>query len=183
MFFIQVLSCKSYKLPNDYPEDYEDRIPAYEGKNIYKDLKANVKRLQGNLSKKEMIDLYQSLEPYSKSKLNLDQGVLISFKQKGDLCYDYGYENFIAITNNIKRLSNEISERYNLRDFFVYTENAYNKSIYQSRSYYFLDTGFFKEKLFKSNTTCNAYFALKPSGEYITIYGLDAMSYLKDFME
>ena len=74
-----------------------------------------------------------------------------------------------------------MSEEYNAVDFFVYSQNAFFKDIYESKNYYNKDPGYFKNTIFIREENCKAFFILKPNGEFIIEYGQDYFTEVEKF--
>lgn len=179
-----VVSCKTSSVqayPN--PENREFRIPDSVNTRMNRQYAGSRKSFVGKVETEDLEKLYNSIEQNLKTELSRSKSILVNYNQRGNNCFDYGYESLINVMGNIKRISNRMSKAYNIQDFFVYSKQAYNRDIYEDTNYYLEDSGFLKKNIFTLDEVCNAFFLLKPNGEFLKFYGTDYFSEVKEFME
>ncbi len=139
----------------------------------------------GKLTSEELIEVRNAFETELNTKIPENKSILINFFQYGKNCIVYRFNNETKenVANNCIRLSSEISNHYNAIDFFVYTEDALDKSIYAKREKFILDSGFFQKTVFTLQENCRAFFILKSNGEFLKYYGEDYYSEVINFLE
>lgn len=184
VLLVFMCSCKSIDVET-YPnyKNTEFRIPDSVNTKMNNQFVRSRKSFVGKIEPLDLKKLYNSLEKSFKTELPRNKSVLINYKQRGNNCFDYEYESLVKVTRNIKRISNRMSETYNIQDFFVYSKEAYNRDFYESTDYYLEDFGFLRKNIFTLEEVCSAFFLVKPNGEFLKFYGTDYFSEIKKFME
>jgi hypothetical protein len=178
------LTCKSSVLetfPN--PTNIQFRVPDSINTRMNGKFVKSRKSFVGKVEEENLDKLYNSFENYLKTKVYRDKSVLINYNQRGNNCTSMTYENLIFVTDNIKRISNRMSKNHSIQDFFMFSKTAYNRDVYENIGYYIEDSGFFKKEIFTLEEVCNAFFLIKPNGEFLKFYGSDYFSEVKKFME
>lgn len=147
--------------------------------------KNSVKTFAGVLNNTDYNALKTALEKELGTTLPNDKAILINYAQRGSNCIGYGHNNkdaFIVI-NNIMRISSRMSNANNAVDFFIYNKNAFHNELYKIQSNYKLDSGFFCNSIFTLNENCQAFFIVKPNGDFLKYYGEDYFSVVEDFLK
>jgi hypothetical protein len=147
--------------------------------------KKSRKTFYGELSEKESNEIRKIIENELNSKVPDGKSILINFSQKGSNCISTGLNNKDAATviNNGIQISSRISMNNNTIDFFVYTADVFHKDVHQTKANFKLDSGFFYNNIFTLHENCEAFFILKPNGQFMKFYGEDYFSEVENFLQ
>jgi hypothetical protein len=139
----------------------------------------------GTLNKNEYDELIKRLEVELKTTLPNNKSILINYNQKAPNCISarFSESENRQVTKNRISISSRMSRDYNAIDFFVFTNDAYNKNIYEQIDQFVMDSGFFYENVFTEHQNCAGFLIIKPNGEYSKQYGEDYYSEVKAFFE
>ena len=139
----------------------------------------------GKLNKTEYNELIKKLEVELKTKFPNDKSILVNYNQNAPNCISvrFGEENNRQVAKNKISISSRISSNYNAIDFFVYTNDSYNREIYELMPEFIKDSGFFYENVFTEHQNCAGFLIIKPNGEFYKQYGEDYYSKVKAFFE
>lgn len=174
-----VSSCKSSK---DKLTREQLRVVNSSYNKKYKESKTDI--IQGKLDNEKYILLLNSIENEGAVSLDYKLPVIIHFKQFGKNCIaasgriskqEFYENNFIE---NYKNLASS----YDAQNLFIYTEDWLFSEIFKKIKKYKLDTGFFKNQIFKSRANCSAFFVILPSGEFYQYYGEDYFSKIEEIL-
>lgn len=134
-------------------------------------------------------------EEYSKTKneivklLNVNipdnQNIYLNYYQGASNCsnIDLSKKKQQTYYSNIVSHTNYISKKLNAASFFIYNSNSFHADYFKANKMYILDSGFFKDNIFKLSENCEASFILKPSGAFQINYGTDAAKPDIDFLQ
>jgi hypothetical protein len=143
------------------------------------------KTFYGQLDENEYGVIINKIEKSLGIKINKNQNLLINFKQNGKNCILAGINSFRICT--ILSKEEEISERftkpYSTQNLLVYAKNSYFVEFISDRKKWIKDAGFLNDELFKLKETCEAFFLIKPTGEFCMYYGGDYYSFVKNRLE
>ncbi|SHH80214.1 hypothetical protein [Winogradskyella jejuensis] len=147
--------------------------------------KKSRKAYSGTLNKTEYDELIKKLEVELKTTFPTNKSILINYNQKAPNCIGvrFSEKEKKQIANNRIRISSRMSSNYNAIDFFVYTEDSYNKEIYEQMNEFITDSGFFYDTVFTEHQNCSGFFIIKTNGEFYKHYGEDYYSEVKAFFE
>ncbi|MFK5981515.1 MAG: hypothetical protein QM499_01275 [Flavobacteriaceae bacterium] len=125
------------------------------------------------------------LEKELNTKIQEGKSILINYRQKARNCISLSLSNsnFSKFTNRGIKISSRISAENNTSDYFVYEKNAFYKNLYKEKQNFKLDSGFFYNNIFTLHETCDAFFIIKPNGNFLKYYGGDYFSIVKTFLE
>lgn len=139
----------------------------------------------GKLNASEYIEMINELSKELKVKLSRSKAVLINYNQNAPNCIlkRFDKNTVSGVTDNKIRISSRICENNNTVDFFVYSDNVFNKKLYQTKNNFKLDSGFFYNNIFVIHENCAAFFILKPDGNFMKYYGEDYYSEVSKFLE
>jgi len=168
-----LLSCKAKKNVSNEKKVNDELNEEY---------KASRSLYKGTLSIEEYNLLRNNIENELGVKIAKDKFILINYKQWGQNCLFNNIEKKFIIVNNVIRISNDISKNFNAKDFFVYNDNVLNKSIFEKKRIFQLDSGFFKRKIFKLDINCSAFFILNTNKEFFVYYGEDYYTEVKKIL-
>lgn len=143
------------------------------------------KAYSGKLKDYEYKEIIKIIETELNTSIPMGKSVLINYNQKAPNCIylDFSKEDNSAITNNSIRISSQISSNNNTVDFFIYTNDSYNKDIFEKRKEFILDSGFFYKNVFTEHENCEAFLIIKPKGEFYKYYGEDYYTEVKKLLE
>lgn len=143
------------------------------------------KAFSGNLNNAQYNLLKINLEKELNTKIPEGKSILINYHQKARNCISLhlNFSDFSKYTNRWIQISSKISTNYNTVDYFVFEENAFYKNLYKEKENFKLDAGFFYNKIFTLHETCEAFFIIKPNGDFLKYYGGDYFSIVKTFLE
>lgn len=146
---------------------------------------ASTKSFQGKLNPEQYIEIKTALEIELKTEIKQGKSILINYVQNAPNCIFAGYskKSMSKVTDNELKISNEISAKNNAIDFFVFTKDSYNNALLSTRANFILDSGFFYTKVFTLHENCEAFFILKPNGEFMKYYGEDYYTQVENFMK
>ncbi len=150
-----------------------------------KEYKNSVKSIPGKLTNLEYNELKTNIEKEFKITIPKGKSILINYNQKATNCSYENYGNYTnsTITDNKIRISKRMSFNYNAIDFFVYTEDSFNKEIYSQKKQYRLDSGFFYNNIFTLHENCSGFLIIKPNGDFLKYYGTDYYTQVSEFLE
>ncbi len=139
----------------------------------------------GKFKKNEHDELVKMLEVELKTKLPKNKSILINYKQKATNCLDASLseKSISQITNNEIRISSRMSSIYNAIDFFIYTEDSFNKKVYEKLSKFIIDSGFFYNNVFTEHQNCAGFIIIKSNGDFYKRYGEDYYSEVEAFLK
>ncbi|MBP8791589.1 MAG: hypothetical protein KBE41_08590 [Lutibacter sp.] len=139
----------------------------------------------GKLNNSEYIEMTKILETELKTKIPSNKSILVNFSQKAPNCISVGNsaKGNMQVTKNSIRISSRISSNNNTIDFFVYTEDSFNKEIYEQMTEFILDSGFFYENVFTEHQNCEAFLIIKPNGDFYKFYGEDYYTEVENFLK
>lgn len=140
--------------------------------------------LSGSLSQSEYELLKNQLEKELGATISDDKVILINFRQKSNNCLAAGRDKSFVNRSTDKsiEISTRFSNTYNIEDFFVYTEDAYHADLYNKRTNFKKDSGFFKERIFTSDQNCAGFLLVKLNGKFLKYYGEDYFTRVKKFL-
>lgn len=175
IFFILIISCRTNKDLNDtkvntYPNSEYNKIRvAYSGR----------------LSRTEYDELIKKLEKELKTTIPNNKSILINYNQKAPNCLDlrFSENDNRQVTKNRISISSSMSRNYKAIDFFVYTNDSYNRKIYEQMEEFILDSGFFYENVFTEHQNCAGFLIIKRNRKFYKQYGEDYYSEVKAFFE
>ncbi len=146
---------------------------------------ASVKSFSGKLEKGEFQEIRKKIEAELNTEVPEDKSILINYRQNGKNCigYEYTTESFERVVKNSQKISDRISKEHNIEDYFVYASDALNKEKYEKKEEFILDSGFFQQQIFTLQENCEAFYILKPNGEFLKSYGEDYYSRVEAFFE
>ncbi|KIA82573.1 hypothetical protein OA84_10455 [Kaistella solincola] len=152
---------------------------------INKEYLASRKSFVGKLSPEEYKEIRKLITDELQTQVPAGKSILINFDQYGVNCFGskHNEKTAMAVIDRRVSISARISKENNAQDFFVYTTNVLNKHRYENRKNFLLDSGFFAKYIFSLNENCNAFFILKPNGEFIKYYGTDYYSQVEKFLK
>lgn len=147
--------------------------------------KKSVKKFNGQLSRVEYLKLKNDIEKELNVEIPKDKSILINYNQGASNCFLAGYkqQDFSDIINNVINISNRMSKEFGAVDFFIYSENAFNKEVFESKKVYRLDSGFFYNSIFTLHENCEAFLILKPNGDFLKCYGEDYFTGVENFLK
>jgi hypothetical protein len=147
--------------------------------------KKSRKAYSGKLNKSEYDALIKQLELELKVTIDTEKSILINYNQKAPNCINirFSKNDNKQVAKNRIRISSRISSNFNTVDFFVYSEDSYNKEIYEKMSEFTLDSGFFYKNVFTEHLNCAGFLIVKPNGEFYKYYGEDYYSEVEAFLE
>ncbi|MDT0554940.1 hypothetical protein [Patiriisocius hiemis] len=139
----------------------------------------------GTLNKTEYDELIKKLETELKTTFPTDKSILINYNQKAPNCIivRLSEETNTQVIKNRISISSRMSSNYDAIDFFVYTQDSYNKEIYEQMTEFIVDSGFFYENVFTEHQNCAGFLIIKPNGEFYKQYGEDYYTVVKEFLE
>ena len=174
--FILIISCGINKVATENKDVNTQPNSKY---------KKSRKAYSGTLNSSEYKELIKNLEVELKAAIPKDKTILINFSQKAPNCISvrFSEEDNKQVTNNRIRNSSIISSNNNTIDFFVYTKDSFKKEIYKKRTEFILDSGFFYENVFTKHQNCEAFFIVKPNGDFYKYYGEDYYTEVKKILE
>ncbi|MCK8141358.1 hypothetical protein MW871_05575 [Flavobacterium sp. I-SCBP12n] len=143
--------------------------------------KESVKSFTGTLDATQYKEIRALFEKELNTTLPQDKNILINYSQKAENCISPEInkrKKSIQIDNKIK-ISQSISAQNNTIDFFVYTEDNFDKE----KVNFILDSGFFYNKVFTLHENCAAFFILKSNGDFMKFYGEDYYSQVIYFLK
>ena len=145
----------------------------------------HIKSFYGKLTPNNYETIVDSLELNSKTKLDSRKKIYIHFQQKANNCIMFGQkENSVEIIiSNIERISDEITKNNQTQRLLVFNQNSFFKDQLSKKSNWKLDTGFFIRNIFTEDKICEAFFILKPNGEFYKFYGSDHFTLVKVLLE
>ncbi len=175
IFLILITSCGTNKglnhtKVNTYPNSkYKESRIAY----------------SGTLNRTEYDELIKKLEKELKTTIPNNKSILINYNQKAPNCINvrFSENDNRQVTKNRISISSRMSSNYNAIDFFVYTNDSYNREIYEQMGKFIMDSGFFYENVFTEHQNCAGFLIIKPNGEFYKQYGEDYYSEVKSFFE
>jgi len=143
------------------------------------------KAFSGNLNNFQYNELKINLEKELNTKIPEGKSILINYHQKARNCISLSLNNsdFSKFTNRGIQISSRISTNNNTVDYFVFEENAFYKNLYKEKQNFKLDSGYFYNNIFTLHETCDAFFIIKPNGDFLKYYGSDYYSIVKTFLE
>lgn len=111
------------------------------------------------------------------------KSILINYSQKSPNCLGLNINNmsFTSFERSIQ-ISKRISKEYNTIDFFVYSADVVNKELYEEQKDFIKDSGFFYDNVFTLHENCEAFFIMKPNGDFMKYYGEDYYSEVECFL-
>jgi hypothetical protein len=126
-----------------------------------------------------------NLEKELNTKIPEGKSILINYRQKARNCISLSLNNndFLKFTNRRIKISSRISADNNTSDYFVFKKNAFYINLYKEKQNFKLDSGFFYNNIFTLHETCDAFFIIKPNGDFLKYYGGDYFSKVKTFLE
>lgn len=147
--------------------------------------KASRKKISGKLTPSEYTEMKTLLEKELGVPISGKQSILINYDQKAPNCIllASSESSIVHVLKNRARISYEMSQKYNATDFFVYESNSYFADLYASDSFFKVDSGFFFNNIFTLHENCQAFYILKPNGDFLKYYGEDYYSEVKEFLE
>jgi hypothetical protein len=147
--------------------------------------KKSRKAYSGSLNISEYDTLIKKLEVELKTTIDTEKSILINYNQKAPNCINvrFSENDNKQVAKNRIRISSRMSSDYNAVDFFVYSEDSYNKEIYEKMSEFILDSGFFYQNVFTEHLNCAGFLIVKPNGEFYKYYGEDYYSEVQKFLE
>lgn len=142
------------------------------------------KMFSGKLNNSQYKILKINLEKELNTKIPEGKSILINYRQKARNCISLSLNNnaFLKFTNRGIEISSRISAENNTLDYFVFEENAFYKNLYKEKQNFKLDSGFFYNNIFTLHETCDAFFIIKPNGDFLKYYGGDYFSIVKTFL-
>lgn len=146
---------------------------------------ASRKTFVGKLSPDEYKDIRGMIEKELKIENADNKTILINYYQYGNHCSELGLskKNAAGVIDNCIEISANMSKKYNMIDFFVYSENVSNKEIIENKKNFILDSGFLSNNIFTLQENCRAFFILKPNGDFMKYYGSDYYSEVEKFLK
>lgn len=147
--------------------------------------KESRKTFEGDLNGQEYELLKTKIEKELNVKIPQGKSILIHYRQYGSNCFLKGKGRKLKskVMKNVFNNSAKIRTTYNVKDFFIYSNDALNKEYYEGVKEFQLDSGFFKELLFTLEENCSAFFVLKPNGEFLKYYGEDYTTEIINFLK
>jgi hypothetical protein len=152
---------------------------------VNSEYKRSITSHSGTLTKTEYDELIRYLEVELKTTIPKDSSIFINYNQNAPNCMSARLSkeyNLIRAKNTVS-ISLKMSSDYNAISFFVYTDEAYFKEVYEQIPEFVLDSGFFYKNIFTEHQNCSGYIIIKPSGEFYKQYGEDHYSIAKAFFE
>ncbi len=139
----------------------------------------------GTLNRTEYDKLIKNLEEELKTTIPDNKSILINYNQKAPNCINvrFNKNDNRKVTKNRISISSRMSSDYNAIDFFVYTNDSYNREIYEQMDEFILDSGFFYKNVFTEHQNCAGFLIIKPNGEFYQQYGEDYYSEVKTFFK
>jgi len=147
--------------------------------------KKHFKGLYGKLTPEAYKTVIDSLQLHSEIELDKSKKVYVHFQQKGDNCIMYGQKesSIEFVLSNIERISKRVTQNNQTQRLLIFNQNSFFKEHLKKRIDWKLDTGFFKRNIFTEDTICQAFFVLKPNGEFYKFYGSDHFTLVKVLLE
>jgi hypothetical protein len=147
--------------------------------------KASQNKIIGKLTPSEFTEMKTMLENELGVTISGQKSILINYDQKAPNCIllASSKNSIVKVLKNRLRISSEISQKYNAIDFFVYESNSYFAELYASDIFFKVDSGFFFNNIFTYHENCQAFYILKPNGDFLKYYGEDYYSEVKEFLE
>lgn len=142
-------------------------------------------RFEGTLTVPEYERTILNIEAALQTKIPQGKTLLINFNQSAPNCITRSFlerKNDIIVSNGIQ-ISNRISAKYDILDFFVYTIDAPFNELYATDERFILDNGYFYNTMFDKHENCGAFFILKPDGSFMKYYGEDYFTLVIDFLK
>lgn len=145
----------------------------------------SIKAFEGTLPLDQYKKMRSSLQRELDASFSEDLNILVHYEQRGSNCLKYdGYEK--ALPWAIKTLASgnkKLFRKFNTVENFVYNANSFFHKELKEVAVFRLDSGYFKENIFKLNENCSAFFLLKTNGEFIIYYGEDYMGEVLNFLK
>jgi hypothetical protein len=143
------------------------------------------KTFYGKLSKREYIRLIDEIEKSLDLNINKNQNLLINFKQNGKNCILAGINSsrISTILSRKEEISERLTKPFSTQNLLVYAKDSYFVEFLSDRKKWIKDAGFLNDEIFKLKETCEAFFLIKPTGEFCMYYGGDYFSFLKNRLE
>ena len=152
---------------------------------INKEFYASHKSFSGKLNADELKNIKLLIGQELNLEIPDNKSIIINYYQYGKNCFEYSNNNKddeIMIEKSVK-ISSRIAKDLNAIDFFIYSENALHKEIIEKRNDFIKDSGFFSDIIFTLHENCQAFFILKPNGEFLKHYGTDYFSIINAFLK
>jgi len=147
--------------------------------------KNSEKAYSGTLNNTDYNELIKKLETELTTTIPDDKSILVNFSQKAPNCISvrFSEKDNKQMVNKGIRISSRISSNNNAIDFFVYTQDSYNKETYKKMTEYILDSGFFYKNVFTEHQNCKAFIVIKPNGDFYKYYGEDYYTKVESFLK
>lgn len=147
--------------------------------------KASRNKIIGKLTPSEYTEMKILLEKELGVTISGQKSILINYDQKAPNCIllASSESSVVHILKNRVKISSEISQKYNAIDFFVYESNSYFADLHANDVFFKVDSGFFFNNIFTLHENCQAFYILKPNGDFLKYYGEDYYSEVKEFLE
>lgn len=143
------------------------------------------KSFEGTLPPNQYEKMRLSLQRELGTTFSDDLNILVHYEQRGSNCLKLdGYEK--ALPWALKTLASgkkKLSRKFNTAENFVYNANSFFHKELKEVDVFRLDSGYFKENVFKLNENCSAFFLLKTTGEFMIYYGEDYMGEVYNYLK
>lgn len=149
-----------------------------------KKYKKSITSKHGRLSTDELSEMKSSLAKELQISLENNKALVIYYFQHGKNCLlaSYNYEGVLNILNNKYRIANSAEKRFNIKSYYVYNSNSFFNTLLAKQEAFILDSGFFKNVLFKEDRNCEGFYILKENGDYMRYYGSDYSDEIENFI-
>lgn len=139
----------------------------------------------GQLTNQEYLDKKSLIEKELETIIPQGKSIFITYEQAAKNCSLISYGSLKNYHNLHVKIAKHISSQNNAEPFFIFKDDSFPnvKKFTEINVNFKLDSGFFSENIFTLQENCEAFFILKPNGNYLICYGTDSFSYASDFLK
>ena len=139
----------------------------------------------GKLDSAQLQEIRSLISKELNTEIAAGKSILINYSQKATNCLTYNKNVKISLKSfdHSIEISNRISKKYNAIDFFVFSENVFYKEQFEKQKKFIKDSSFFYDNVFTLHENCEAFFILKPNGEFMKYYGEDYFTVVENFLK
>jgi len=143
------------------------------------------KTFSGKFSHNDYKEIRDAIEKELNIKIPENKAILINYSQKAQNCISMRFDedSFLNFISRKISISSDICSKNNAVDFFVFSDDSFYKEQYKGNKKFLLDSGFFYNIFFTLYENCEAFFILKPNGNFMKYYGEDYYTFVSEFLE
>ena len=139
----------------------------------------------GKLDQNDYNEIRAAIEKELNSKIPQNKAILINYSQKGQNCISmrFNEDTFLNFISKRISISSDVCSKNNAVDFFVFSDDSFHKEQYKGNKKFLSDSGYFYNIFFTLHENCEAFFILKPNGNFMKYYGEDYYTEVENFLK